>query len=298
MPFMLLCQFNHYLFNYPLMTITIRAWCLWELYCSAAGDVRFEVALPQRDRADFLRSINSDLDSVHAMVAKVDVRRSEAFKPEDRARILQTVEESIGFEALNMTVFDKLLNWLVGAALEAVAAADPSDPKSMNHMEKTAELMEMYRNNDFSIIGNLRSKVLDTRREILGPDHPDTLSTMLNTGTFFLYFGSDEQIVVGRALLLEVLSSRKRLFGDDHEDTVDCEVRVAAVMSQGPQRPQDGLEAEVMLTHALAVYERLLGKNHVKTLSALDDFASSQWYAGRRDFVYSVLRNIELIFFD
>ncbi|MFN9909593.1 MAG: hypothetical protein ACK56F_26330, partial [bacterium] len=101
-----------------------RAWCLFELYCTHDTGCRFEVALGEKGHKDFVDAIDSSdktsSEVVNGMLARIDVRNSEAFKPEDKRMIHDTVRARVpgGFNKLNALVLELMRAWVLGIATE------------------------------------------------------------------------------------------------------------------------------------------------------------------------------------
>jgi hypothetical protein len=103
-----------------------RAWCVFELYaCESSGSV-FDIAMTRSERQHFLDDLNADPIAFYNMYAfihlhayerlfcdlsstirlsKVNCERSESFNPDDRLRIFECVRKTVGFAALDRTVF-------------------------------------------------------------------------------------------------------------------------------------------------------------------------------------------------
>jgi len=79
------------------------------------------VLLPPSEGASFERALVEDFHSIATSMAKVDVRRSEAFKVEDKQMILGAVEAGVGFTKLNQVVGGELRKWLAAQAQAALA---------------------------------------------------------------------------------------------------------------------------------------------------------------------------------
>jgi hypothetical protein len=98
-----------------------RAWCLFEIYCTATTDAIFEVAMSRADRVTFVKSIVADCQGeVNRMLSVVNVQRSEAFNDADRKRIFEVVAASIGFDGINALVFGRMRSWVVDTAIAAL----------------------------------------------------------------------------------------------------------------------------------------------------------------------------------
>ena len=100
-----------------------RAWCLIELYaccrlkryltarcilliplCSTGG--RFDIALPDEQRAQFLSDIRAKSSAFYDMLALVKTERSECSRLEDRDRIFEAVRSiDGGFSTVDRMVF-------------------------------------------------------------------------------------------------------------------------------------------------------------------------------------------------
>ena len=63
---------------------------LWQLATVESG-ARLTVQLPPTEAAAFAEVLEKDFDSIATSMATVDVRRAEAFKPEDQRMILGAV---------------------------------------------------------------------------------------------------------------------------------------------------------------------------------------------------------------
>ncbi len=70
-----------------------RAWCLFEMYCTAATGSRFEIAMSPNEEIAFLDDLVSDSGVINRMLAQIDVQKSEATVQEDKDRIFQIVTD-------------------------------------------------------------------------------------------------------------------------------------------------------------------------------------------------------------
>ena len=98
-----------------------RAWCLFEVYCSAKTKCKFDVALSKEERASLFDAIMDDADlHVKRMLGKIDCEKSDCFKPEDKAKIFKVVRREVGFGTINSMVFEQLRDWVVAAVQEKI----------------------------------------------------------------------------------------------------------------------------------------------------------------------------------
>jgi hypothetical protein len=74
-----------------------RAWCLFEIYCSAGKEIELQIALPPDQVAKFKENLLQEgPEGMNKMLATVDVERAEAFLAEDREAILDLVRRRPG----------------------------------------------------------------------------------------------------------------------------------------------------------------------------------------------------------
>ena len=120
-----------------------RAWCLWEIYSSVVMQARLEIAIIASQQKDFVSALTEDFESINAMIARINIKNSRAFKEEDRIRILQAVEQSAGgFMAVNQMVFQQLWKSLTVIAEEALSLADRNDINTYKLVNAVGGLLE------------------------------------------------------------------------------------------------------------------------------------------------------------
>jgi non-specific serine/threonine protein kinase/serine/threonine-protein kinase len=110
----------------------------------------------------------------------------------------------------------------------------------------------------------LARKSLDTRRRLLGPDHPDTLKSQFLTAV-----AADRQgrYPESEKLLRETLEAQRKVLGGEHPDTLKTASRLGMVhYLQGRYE-----EANKELSTLLEVSRRVLGIDHPQTLTALSN---------------------------
>jgi hypothetical protein len=58
-----------------------RGWCIFELYCTAITNSKFEVAMSQHHQDFFFEDMERDVDGeINKMLATIDAKNSECFK--------------------------------------------------------------------------------------------------------------------------------------------------------------------------------------------------------------------------
>jgi tetratricopeptide (TPR) repeat protein len=109
-------------------------------------------------------------------------------------------------------------------------------------------------------------KVLSLRKEVLGPEHPDTLTSMGNLAGVLVLQGKYED---AEAINRQALALREMVLGREHPDTLTSTSNLALVL--GSQVKYE--DAEAMNRQALAQRERVLGLEHPDTLTSMNNLA-------------------------
>lgn len=122
-----------------------RAWCLWELFCTAEQGVEFSVCLGPEEQRAFEAAILEKHDVLFDVFESIDVARSEAGSEADRAMILGAVEATVGGSArLNGLAFERMREWVVGT-VRRLAAAAPSGEGGWKTKGQVANLFSVLR---------------------------------------------------------------------------------------------------------------------------------------------------------
>ena len=110
-------------------------------------------------------------------------------------------------------------------------------------------------------------QTLETRRRVLGEDHPDTLSSMNSLANVYDNQGRYEE---AEALHRQTLETRRRVLGEDHPNTLSSMNSLAYVYSrQGHYE-----EAEALHRQTLETRRRVLGEDHPNTLSTMNNLVN------------------------
>ncbi|KAJ7831042.1 hypothetical protein B0H13DRAFT_1915667 [Mycena leptocephala] len=126
----------------------------------------------------------------------------------------------------------------------------------------------------FTEAESLTVMVLEKRMQLLGANHPDTLSAMGNLATTYRELGRYREAEPLESIVLE---KRKQLLGADHPDTLLTMANLAATYHElGRHQEADPLESIV-----LEKRKQLLGADHPDTLSAMGYLAATYHTLGR-----------------
>jgi tetratricopeptide (TPR) repeat protein len=113
----------------------------------------------------------------------------------------------------------------------------------------------------------LYQRALAIREQHLGPEHPDTATSLHNLAALYQSQGKDEQ---AEPLLKRALAICEQHLGPEHPDTATCLNNLAHLYgSQGKDE-----QAEPLLKRALAICEQHLGPEHPTTQTVSAHFQS------------------------
>jgi tetratricopeptide (TPR) repeat protein len=120
----------------------------------------------------------------------------------------------------------------------------------------------------------LDQEVLEIRRRVLGPEHPDTLRSMGDLAAGYETYGKYAQAAMLNQKALEI---SHRVLGPEHPDTLLTMSNLAFDYdSEGKHAQAVALDQEV-----LDIQRRVSGPGHPNTLSTLDHLASAYIQEGR-----------------
>jgi tetratricopeptide (TPR) repeat protein len=109
----------------------------------------------------------------------------------------------------------------------------------------------------------LYMQVMESRRRVLGSEHPDTLASVDNLGSVLESQGKYEE---AEAMHRRALEGSEKVLGREHPDTLTSVSNLGMVLeSQGKYK-----EAEAMHRRALEVREKVLGREHPDTLISVN----------------------------
>ncbi|MET8379311.1 FxSxx-COOH system tetratricopeptide repeat protein [Streptomyces microflavus] len=112
----------------------------------------------------------------------------------------------------------------------------------------------------------LRRRVLADRERILGPDHPDTLTSRNNLALALNSLGEHQQAA---DLHQQVLTDTERALGPNHPHTHNSRNNLAGTLNDLGEHQQ----AADLHQQVLADYEQTLGPNHPHTLTSRNNLA-------------------------
>lgn len=116
-------------------------------------------------------------------------------------------------------------------------------------------------------------QVMETRKRVLGDEHPDTLTSMANLASTYRNQGRWKET---EELGVQVMERSSRVLGDKHSITLISIGNLALTYSdQGRWKEAEELEVQVMETR-----KTKLGADHPDTLTSMANLASTYWNQG------------------
>jgi tetratricopeptide (TPR) repeat protein len=120
----------------------------------------------------------------------------------------------------------------------------------------------------------LFAQVMETRKRVLGAEHPSTLTSIANLATTFWNQGRWKE---AKELEVQVIETRKRVLGVEHPDTLTSIANLASTFwNQGRWK-----EAEELFVQVIETRKRVLSAEHPDTLTTIANLASTYMNQGR-----------------
>jgi tetratricopeptide (TPR) repeat protein len=150
--------------------------------------------------------------------------------------------------------------------------ADSNDEERLYLASKCARTL--YSDGRYKEAEDLQVQVMETRKRVLGDEHPSTLASMGNLAATYMKQGRWRE---AEELSVQVMKTTKRVLGDEHPSTLTSMGNLAATYrNQGRWREAEELEVQVIETT-----KRVLSHGHPDTLSSMANLASTYRNQGR-----------------
>ena len=173
----------------------------------------------------------------------------------------------------------------VGKGVTLKEALDQAGPKIDEAFAGQPELQAAVRNTlgmtywylgQYEVANPYLEKAHSLRLKVLGPEHPDTLTSLHNLAMQRWKQGKLKDAV---AMLRPALDGRRRVIGPKHEDTLFTQLNLGLFLVEQSQFD----EAEVLLRQAIESCKRTLGPDHHHTLYGQNDLALLLSYRGQQE---------------
>ncbi|KAK7177494.1 Kinesin light chain 5 [Paraphaeosphaeria sporulosa] len=149
---------------------------------------------------------------------------------------------------------------------------DDDDEERLDLLWKCA--MALYNDGRYEEAEELNVQVMETRKRVLGEEHPDTLTSMANLASTFWNQGRWKE---AEELEVQVMETRKRVLGEEHPSTLLSMSNFAFTLQTQARHK----EAFALMERCFLLRQQILGEQHPDTQSSLDTLAS--WRADCSD---------------
>jgi tetratricopeptide (TPR) repeat protein len=160
-------------------------------------------------------------------------------------------------------------------AVEQLEGSAIGDPLVVAEMQNTLGLSLLGLGETHLAI-TLFERALTTRKAQLGPEHPDTLTSMNNLASAYMDDGRLDDALRLRKETLELFKAR---LGPEHPDTLISMNNLASAYQDAGRLD----EALPLYEQTLELRKARLGTEHPDTLSSMNNLASAYMDAGRLD---------------
>ncbi|KAF2188857.1 HET-domain-containing protein [Zopfia rhizophila CBS 207.26] len=134
--------------------------------------------------------------------------------------------------------------------------------------------MSLHSDGRYNEAEELFAQVMETRKRVLGAEHPDTLTSMANLASTYRNQGRWK---AAEELEVQVMETCKKKLGTDHPDTLNSMSNLASTYrNQGQWDAAEELEVQVIETSTTK-----LGADHPSTLTYIANLASTYRNQGR-----------------
>ena len=92
-----------------------RIWTIYEQFTALKLGIPMRMILPMDSFKSLSEEIDRGIDGIENIkksLNKVDSEHAEAWLPEDEAKVKTAIRESVGFEKVNSSVKDSMINWV------------------------------------------------------------------------------------------------------------------------------------------------------------------------------------------
>ncbi|KAJ3029132.1 hypothetical protein HDV00_009721 [Rhizophlyctis rosea] len=152
-----------------------RAWCIYELYTCATTRSNFRIAIPPLEMFDQQTCLLDKPAAFFEALSLFRSKQSDASIPEDRVQLHETIEEKIGFLALDRMLLVPLYEnrrRVMGRIL------GDDHHETLRATEALATLY--FEQNNLEVAESLYIDCWERRQRLHGNEHPETLSCLNN----------------------------------------------------------------------------------------------------------------------
>ncbi|KAF8586125.1 TPR-like protein, partial [Ramaria rubella] len=192
----------------------------------------------------------------------------------------QTIPNSEVFQTCAQSILGIAINWRYESEdyafrrtlLPHIETACQSQSTRVYIAEKFA--LVYYESGLWMEAEELEVQVIDLQKRLLGPEHPDTLSSIAILSLTYQKQGRWKE---AEELGVQVVDLRKRLLGPEHPDTLQGMANLAATYHKQGR----WMEAEELYVQVVELRKRLMGPEHPNTLLNMGNLAETYCNQGQ-----------------
>jgi tetratricopeptide (TPR) repeat protein len=242
-----------------------RAWCIYEVHCTADADNKFEIAMGERDRKQFLKDIRNDPQhGINQMLATIQAEKSQCFGEDDRKRIFSVIRETVGFTKINSMVFEQYRDWVISVANDALENCIEDHLERLDLLEVVGLLY--LEQGKYREAEPFLKECFDKSTSILGENHPNTLTMMNHLANLYKYQGQYDKAL---PLYITCLEWKKSTLGENHPLTLTSMNNLAMLYKKQGQYDK----ALPLYITCFLQRKSTLGENHPHTLLSMNNLA-------------------------
>jgi tetratricopeptide (TPR) repeat protein len=163
----------------------------------------------------------------------------------------------------------------------AHSLGDDNDEERLDLASKCARTL--HSDGRYKEAEDLEVEVMQTRKRVLGDEHPDTLTSM---GNLALTYSKQGQWDEAEELHVQVMQTMKRVLGHEHPSTLTSMANLAATYrDQGRWKEAEELQVQVVQTK-----KRVLGHEHPDTLTSMNNLAFTLQSQARYEEAFALMQ--------
>jgi len=200
-----------------------RAWCLFEMYVAKITNSKFEVAMSEQERADFLKTITSDDSQYFQMLGNINVKKSECFNEEDQKSIFDLVNRLPGKEqTINAMICELMREW----CLSLLKNVDESGSSIDVAKQKFSYALMLVDCGEYDEALAVFKEVLGLYTDLDGEESTNVATTYTNMASVYKSQGEYPQALeyYGKSLKIDLAT-----LGEEHPDVATTYHDMAAV---------------------------------------------------------------------
>ncbi len=205
-----------------------------------------------------------------ATLEQFDQAADEAELPDAISEQFEALAGGLDYTGLALDLFDV---HVFKRAVETIDEQFEDQPLLMARLLQTLA-DTLHQLDQYEPAEHLVRRALAMREELLGEDHPDTLSSIAALGRLLRDTGEYE---LARERLDQALNGRRDILGESHPDTLESQGDLGSLVSVLGQHK----EAETLFRHILAVRRHQLDDGHPDIAESLNNVGNVIHESGR-----------------